>query len=36
MSYTLSFYAIFDSFEKIRFEILLLSGVLALFRFSFF
>jgi len=36
MSYVLSFYAIFDSFEKIRFEILLLSGVLALFRFGFF
>jgi len=36
MSYALSFYAIFDSYEKIRFEIRLLSGVLALFEFSFF
>jgi len=36
MPYVLSFYAVFDSFEKIRFEILLSSRVLALFKFSFF
>jgi len=35
MSYALSFYAIFDSFEKIRLEILLLLGVTALIEFVF-
>ena len=35
MLYVLSSYAIFDNFEKIRFEILLLLGVSALIEFVF-